>query len=187
MPVIAEPSHPSRLADIAGPIAALVERNLVREAEVIIAALAAWTVDRLQSGSMTPEQADDIFTQIDVQLTRRDGDTPLSEETQELLFEGEHFHHFGEVHGPDPEHLKQLANAILSGRQKGQHSDRALPSADDVSSYLADHPEGVRLGEMAAYFDAPRREMSRVVKELVDDGRARQDEEHRRYFAEDEA
>jgi hypothetical protein len=37
---------------------------------------------------------------------------------------------------------------------------------------------------MAAYFDAPRREMSRVVNELVDDGRVR--EEQRRYFAEDE-
>jgi gas vesicle structural protein len=72
------------------------------------------------------------------------------------------------------------------GRQNGRNSDRQLPSADDVHSYLADHQEGVRLGEMAAYFDAPRREMSRVVNELVDDDRARQDEEHRLYFAEDE-
>jgi hypothetical protein len=74
-----------------------------------------------------------------------------------------------------------------NGRQNGQDSDRELPSADDVYSYLADHQEGLRLGEMAAYFDAPRREMSRVVNELVDDGRARLDEEQRRYFAEDEA
>jgi hypothetical protein len=74
-----------------------------------------------------------------------------------------------------------------NGRQNGQDSDRELPSADDVYSYLADHQDGLRLGEMSAYFDAPRREMSRVVNELVDDGRARQDEEQRRYFAEDEA
>jgi hypothetical protein len=40
---------------------------------------------------------------------------------------------------------------------------------------------------MSAYFDASRRDMSRVVGELVDDGRARQDQEQRRYFAEDEA
>jgi hypothetical protein len=75
----------------------------------------------------------------------------------------------------------------LEGRPNGQSSEQALPSADDVYSYLTDHHEGVRLGEMAAYFEAPRREMSRVVNELVDDGRARQDEAHRRYFAEDEA
>jgi len=80
------------------------------------------------------------------------------------------------------------AQPAMDGRQSGQNgqsSDRELPSPDDVHSYLADHDEGVRLGEMAAYFDAPRREMSRVVNELVDDGRARED--RRRYFAEDEA
>jgi len=77
------------------------------------------------------------------------------------------------------------AQPAMEGRQNGQSSDRELPSPDDVHGYLADHEEGVRLGEMAAYFDAPRREMSRVVNELVDDGRARED--RRRYFAEDEA
>src|SRR4051812_24541989 len=38
-------------------------------------------------------------------------------------------------------------------RQNGRGSDRELPSADDVYSYLADHQDGLRLGEMAAYFD----------------------------------
>src|SRR3954452_6777439 len=74
----------------------------------------------------------------------------------------------------------------LNGRQNGNDSDGEIPSADEVYSYLADHQEGLRLGEMSAYFDASRREMSRVVGELVDDGRARQDEEQRRYFVADE-
>ena len=72
------------------------------------------------------------------------------------------------------------------GRQNGRASDHEIPSADEVHSYLADHEEGLRLGEVAAYFDAPRPEMSRVVNELVDDGRVRQDEERRLYFAEEE-
>jgi len=72
------------------------------------------------------------------------------------------------------------------GQQNGQNSDRQLPSADDVYNYLAEHDDGLRLGEISAYFDAPRQEMSRVVNELVDDGRARQDEERRLYFVEDE-
>ena len=75
----------------------------------------------------------------------------------------------------------------MEGRRNGDDSDGQLPSADDVYGYLAEHREGLRLGEMAAYFDAPRREMSRVVNELVDGGRARQDEERRLYVADDEA
>ena len=77
--------------------------------------------------------------------------------------------------------------AALEGRRNGHDADRQLPSPDDVHGYLEDHPDGARLGEIAAYFDAPRRELSRVVDELVDDGRARHDEERRRYLAADEA
>jgi len=73
-----------------------------------------------------------------------------------------------------------------NGRQNGHDEDNQIPSADDVYSYLADHRDGLRLGEMSAYFDAPRRELSRVVNELVDDGRARQDEDRRLYFPVDD-
>jgi len=74
----------------------------------------------------------------------------------------------------------------IEGRQNGRSSNHQIPSADDVHGYLEDHPEGVRLGEMSAYFEAPRREMSRVVNELVDGGRAREDDERGLYFLEDE-
>jgi gas vesicle structural protein len=72
------------------------------------------------------------------------------------------------------------------GRQNGRNSNQQLPSPDDVYGYLEDHPDGARLGEVSAYFEAPRREMSRVVNELVDEGRVRQDEERRLYFPADE-
>ena len=72
------------------------------------------------------------------------------------------------------------------GRQNGRNSDHQVPSPDDVYGYLEDHPDGARLGEMSAYFEVPRREMSRVVNELVDDGRARQDDDRGTYFPEDE-
>ena len=75
----------------------------------------------------------------------------------------------------------------LEGRRNGRDSNHRLPSADDVYGYLEDHPDGARLGEIAAYFDAPRREMGRVVDGLVDDGRARHDEERRLYLAADGA
>src|SRR5215212_10876385 len=46
-----------------------------------------------------------------------------------------------------------------SGRQGGEDSPRELPAPDEVMGYLSDHPDGVRLGEMEAFFDVPRREL----------------------------
>ena len=75
----------------------------------------------------------------------------------------------------------------VSSRQNGQEREQVSPpSADDVHDYLADHPEGLRLGELEAYFDAPRRELAEVVNQLVDDDRARQDEEHKLFYASDD-
>lgn len=71
----------------------------------------------------------------------------------------------------------------IEERRNGRNSTNGqLPSPDDVYGYLEDHPDGARLGEMSAYFEAPRREMSRMVEELVDDGRARQDERRGLYL-----
>jgi gas vesicle structural protein len=74
----------------------------------------------------------------------------------------------------------------IEGRQNGRSSNHQVPSPDDVFGYLEDHPEGARLGAMSAYFEAPRREMSRVVNDLVDGGRAREDDDRGLYFPEDE-
>ena len=72
------------------------------------------------------------------------------------------------------------------GERRGQgrenNSRRELPSGDEVLGYLSDHPEGLRLGEMEAYFDVPRRELGEVVNQLVDDNRAEYDDEHQLYY-----
>jgi len=73
-----------------------------------------------------------------------------------------------------------------NGRQNGRGSDQELPSPDDIQGYLEDHPDGARLGEISAYFEAPRREMSRVVDALIDDGRARQDQKRGLYYSSDD-
>jgi gas vesicle structural protein len=70
-----------------------------------------------------------------------------------------------------------------SGQQRGEESPKELPAPDEVVGYLSDHEEGVRLGDMEAYFDVPRRELGEVVNQLVEEGRVRQDEERRTYFA----
>ncbi len=66
-------------------------------------------------------------------------------------------------------------------------SRREIPSGNDIVGYLSDHPEGLRLGEMEAYFDVPRRELSEVVNQLAEDDSVRLDEDHQLYYpAEDE-
>ena len=78
-------------------------------------------------------------------------------------------------------------NGTGGGRQEDrQNGRRELPSGDEIVDYLAGHPEGLRLGEMEAYFDSPRRELAGVVNDLVDDDRVRVDEDHQLYYAADE-
>lgn len=91
-----------------------------------------------------------------------------------------------ELASPPPTQAAIEGRQNGAGRQNGRSSNNQIPSADDVYGYLEDHPDGARLGEMSAYFEAPRREMSRVVNELVDDGRARQDDDRGLYYPEDE-
>ena len=59
---------------------------------------------------------------------------------------------------------------------------RVYADEDQVLSYLQDHPDGVRLGELQAYFDAPRHELREILDDLVDDNKVRRDEEHRAYL-----
>ncbi len=73
---------------------------------------------------------------------------------------------------------QQNGNNNGSQNSNGRH----LPSPDEVAGYLSDHPEGVRLGDLQAYFDAPRQELSNTLDELVDDNRARLDEQRRVYL-----
>ena len=72
------------------------------------------------------------------------------------------------------------------GQQERQQPPRELPppTQEEVADYLSQHPEGLRLGEMEAVFDTPRPELERVANRLVEEGRARRDEEHALYFAE---
>ncbi len=73
--------------------------------------------------------------------------------------------------------FQQSGNSNNSS-QNGRH----LPSPDEVAGYLEDHPEGVRLGDLQAYFDAPRQELSETLDDLVEDNRARLDEQRRVYL-----
>jgi DNA-binding IclR family transcriptional regulator len=83
--------------------------------------------------------------------------------------------------------LTMLA-AAPAGQRAGQENGSAQQnghkrlSEDELSGYLEDHPEGLRLGEMQAYFDAPRDELEEMVNDLVDEGKAKRDDKSQLYF-----
>lgn len=89
--------------------------------------------------------------------------------------------------------LTALASAPGQGGQAApstgqqQSNQQQLPSPDRVMGYLEEHPQGVQLGDLQAYFDAPRNEMANVLQELVQDNRAREDADSQTYFPSDDS
>jgi hypothetical protein len=106
------------LDDLVDQAVALHRRGLVRDLEVVLAFITLWLLDRVEAGRMQGAEANRIFTLLDARLTTPGGETRLSEEAQELLFESEFLHHLGEPDGPDPQRLRQLALAILDRQER---------------------------------------------------------------------
>jgi gas vesicle structural protein len=82
--------------------------------------------------------------------------------------------------------LTQLASAPPAQASTGQQSQQngngnghQELNQDQVMGYLEDHPDGVRMGDLQSYFNAPRDQVQDVVGELVDDQKARRDDQTR--------
>lgn len=104
--------QPAGLSDLAATVVDLIDRGLARQAEVTVASVALWLLDRVGAGRMAREDADDVFVAIDLALDDQ-REAALSREFRDLLTEGEHFHHFGEEWGVDPDALRELAFGVL--------------------------------------------------------------------------
>lgn len=70
-----------------------------------------------------------------------------------------------------------------SGQQEA--NQQQLPAPDEVRGYLEDNPQGAALGDLQAYFDAPRDELADTLQDLVNEGQARQQQD--RYFPANDA
>ena len=117
MKITNDSPDPASAPSFVSTIGELLDRDLVHDTEVVMAFLALWMLKDVEQRRMTRDAADQLFTLLDVYLTDQRRKAPLSAEAQELLFEGELFHHYGEEDGPDPGHLRSLAFKIL-GRAK---------------------------------------------------------------------
>lgn len=102
-------------------VAAAFDRLRETFSEAAFARAMLTVLDLLERGRIDRETADQLVTCLDRDLTAKRGGASLSEEAQELIFEGEHLHHFGEAYGPDPAYVRRLARTILDreGRTSG--------------------------------------------------------------------
>ena len=80
--------------------------------ETALAVLALWALDAVEADRLTPQEANSIFVLLDIGIGDRPG-PELSDQVQQRVLEGEHFHHHGEEWGPDADQLRALAFAIL--------------------------------------------------------------------------
>ena len=85
----------------------------VHFSEVALANAMLAALEAIKHGALSPKDADNAFTGLDVELTERADRPELSEEAQELIFEGEHLHHCDAAYGPDLSYLTRLAFTIL--------------------------------------------------------------------------
>ncbi|MBI4498951.1 MAG: hypothetical protein HY689_13750 [Chloroflexi bacterium] len=68
----------------------------------------------------------------------------------------------------------------------GEEATFASPrvaSEDTIFSYLADHPDGVRLAELQEHFGTSRQRLTQILYRLSEENRARKDDERGLYFA----
>lgn len=72
--------------------------------------------------------------------------------------------------------------AAPRGQSAGQNGRTQAPGEEEIMSYLSDHPEGLRLGEMEAYFNVPRPEIADVVNSLVENDQVERDQERQLYY-----
>ena len=75
---------------------------------------------------------------------------------------------------PRGEQLTQAVTDLLPGL--------AIPTDEELLSYLEAHADGVRLSELQAYFGADRSELESVLDRLVAEGAARLDRERGVYL-----
>jgi hypothetical protein len=69
-----------------------------------------------------------------------------------------------------------------SGNDRGSNNGNGQLSEDDVAAYVSDHPRGVRMNELEAYFDKPRREIRNALNDLIENDKVRRDERRRLYL-----
>ncbi len=95
------------------PLAALVEAGDIDQARRALGRLALKIFKALRSNSIAPREADQVFTLIDVFLSDNFSTVNMGDTADELIFEGQLMHHYGDASGPDMKLMERLAGELI--------------------------------------------------------------------------
>ena len=95
------------------PIIEAFEHNKVFEAEKITSELALQVCSKIESGALSPKEANDYFLLLDLYKTDHFPELKLREEVEGILFEGMILHDYGKEYGANLTTIKDLANQVL--------------------------------------------------------------------------
>jgi hypothetical protein len=91
-----------------------------------IALLALWTLDAVEHNGISREEADRVFSELDVGIGDEPSGPELPEDVYQLVTEGEAFHHYGDEWGTNPAFFRELALSILRTGTGHDHRHRKL-------------------------------------------------------------
>jgi len=101
----------------AGSIRHVAEAVLARypaaETETAIAVLALWALDAVEAGRLSPQDADQVFTLLEVEMSEAQGGPDLSDTVDQLLLEGMALHDWGTAFAADTGRIRSLALTVL--------------------------------------------------------------------------
>ncbi len=95
----------------------LTLKNL-SNAELVICRLALDVCSQLEEGTLTPKQADDFFSLLDLYVEDNFPDMQFSKDVRRIIFEGLILHDYGSESGANLNVMKSLASKRLDGLEK---------------------------------------------------------------------
>ena len=113
---LAEYPFPQTVLARVSPFVAMVEAGKIDQARATLGQIALKICEALRSNSITPKEADQVFTLLDVYLSDNYPDLDQGSAADELIFEGQFLHHYGDEHGSDLEMMEQLARQLIDGQ-----------------------------------------------------------------------
>ena len=97
---------------IVSPVIEAIEQNHIMEAEQMLSKLSLDVCEKIEKGILSPKEADDYFSLIDLYVTDNFPLLELNENSKEILLEGMILHDIGKEYGADLNRLRALARSL---------------------------------------------------------------------------
>lgn len=96
------------------PILEIAEQGRLIDFEISFCKFALQIIEDVEAGNRTPNEANNLFLLVDLYITEKEIEDNISDEIQELVMEGLHFHHLGDDWKPDVVRMRSLIEKHLN-------------------------------------------------------------------------